>query len=105
MQISQIMSLSYNLTDLCAIKQTFVYIVYNVLEVEKFLQTVKFKSSSIKFKIYRKQLAVPFKIYADFEYNVKKVKSSDKSSDKGNNSSYTEKCQSHIRCRFSYKLV
>ena len=30
-------------------------------------QSVKVKSGSIKFKNYFKQLAVPFKIYADFE--------------------------------------
>ena len=30
-------------------------------------QTVKLKSSSIRFKNHMKQLAVPFKIYADFE--------------------------------------
>ena len=29
-------------------------------------QTVKFRSSSIKFKNHFKQMAVPFKIYADF---------------------------------------
>ena len=34
-------------------------------------QTLKLKSGSIKFKNYFKLLAVPFKIYADFEYNIK----------------------------------
>ena len=37
-------------------------------------QSVKLRSVSIKFKNYFKQLAVPFKIYADFEYNVKRVR-------------------------------
>ena len=52
------------------------------------------------FKNYFKQLAVLFKIYADFECNVKRVKSS---SDRGDNISYTEKCQAHIPCSFTYK--
>ena len=34
-------------------------------------QSVKVKSGSIKFKNYFKQLAVPFKIYADFESVLK----------------------------------
>ena len=34
-------------------------------------KTVKLKSASIELKNYFKQLAVPFKIYADFECNVK----------------------------------
>ena len=50
-------------------------------------QTVKLRSGSIKFKNHFKQLAVPFKIYADFECNMKRVKSSDKN----NNTSYTKK--------------
>ena len=45
-------------------------------------QSVKLKSGSISFK----QLLVPFKIYADFECILKRVKSSDK-----NNGSYTKK--------------
>ena len=36
---------------------------------------------------------------------MKKVKSSDKSIDRGDNASYSEKCQSHIPCNFSYKLA
>ena len=39
-----------------------------------------------------------FKIYAEFECNVKRVKSSNK-----NNNSYTEKY--HISCSFAYKVV
>ena len=54
-------------------------------------QIVKLKSSSIKFKNDFKQLAVPFKIYADFESLLKEVRSSDK-----NNDSYTKKYQTHI---------
>ena len=48
-------------------------------------QTVKLKCGSIKFKNYHKQLAVPLKIYADLVCDLKKVKSSDKSSDRGDN--------------------
>ena len=36
-------------------------------------QSVKFKSSSIRFKNYSKQIPVPFKIYVDSEYILKKV--------------------------------
>ena len=48
-------------------------------------QTVKLKCGSIKFKNYHKQLAVSLKIYADLVCDLKKVKSSDKSSDRGDN--------------------
>ena len=48
-------------------------------------QTVKLKSGSIEFKNHLKQLAVSFKIYADFETLLKGVRSNDKS-----NASYTE---------------
>ena len=58
---------------------------------------VKLKSGSIKFKNHFKQVAVLFKIYADFECNVKGVRSSNKN----NYSSYTEKYQAHIPCNFS----
>ena len=63
-------------------------------------QSVTLKRGSIRFKNYFKQLAVPFKIYADFECLLKGVKSRDK-----NNSSYTEKYQDHIPCSFAYKVV
>ena len=47
-------------------------------------QSVKLKIGSISFKNYFKQLPVPFKIYADFECLLKRVKSSHQ-----NNGSYT----------------
>ena len=50
-------------------------------------QTVKLRSGSIKSKNHFKQLAVPFKIYADLEFNMKRVRSSDRN----NNTSYTKK--------------
>ena len=64
-------------------------------------QTVKLRSSSIKFKNYFKQLAVSFKIYADFECNLKRVRSSDR----GDNTSHTEKDQDHAPCSFAYKIL
>ena len=108
------------LTDLCAIKQSvkiknsFADIANNVLVVKKltehievFLkisgkQTVKLRSGSIKFKNYFKQLTVPFKIYTDFECDVKRIKCSDR----GENASYNdEKDQDHIPRSSAYKVV
>ena len=63
-------------------------------------QSVKLKSDSIRFKNYFKQLAVPFKVYADFECLLKRIPSNDK-----NNSSCKEKCQHHIPCSFAYKVA
>ena len=64
-------------------------------------QTVKLKSGSTKFRNIFKRLTVPFKIYANFEFLLKRVPSNDKN----NNTSYTEKYQKHIPCSFSYKIV
>ena len=66
-------------------------------------QTLKLKSGTIRFKNYFKQLPVPFKIYADFECILKKVKSDIIES--GSNSSYTGKYQNHSPCSFAYKIV
>ena len=63
-------------------------------------QSVKSKSGSISFKDYFKQIPVPFKIYVDFEYLLKRVRSNPK-----NSGSYTEKYQDRIPCSFSYKVV
>ena len=60
-------------------------------------QSVKLEEGIIKFENYFKQILVPFKIYADFECNFKKVKC--------NEGSYTEKYQYHIPCSFAYKIV
>ena len=60
-------------------------------------QSVKLRSGSIKFKNYFKQLAEPFKIYADFESLLKKVQSNAR-----NNISYTEKYHAHIPCSFAH---
>ena len=64
-------------------------------------QVIKSKGGKIKFRNYSEQLVAPFKIYADFECNVKGVKSSDEN----NYGSHTKKNQEHIPCSFSYKLV
>ena len=60
-------------------------------------QSVKIKEGRIKFEIYFKEIPVPFRIYADFECNLKKFKC--------NEGSYTEKYQDHIPCNFAYKIV
>ena len=60
-------------------------------------QAVKLGEGIIKFENYLKQIPVPFKIYADFECNLKNVKC--------NEGSYTEKYQDHIPCSFAYKIV
>ena len=49
-------------------------------------QSVKLRSDSIKFKNYFKQLAVPFKSYADFESVLKRIYTDDR----GNNPFYTK---------------
>ena len=60
-------------------------------------QSVKLEEGIIKFENFFKQIPVPFKIYADSECNLKKVKC--------NEGSYTDKYQNHIPCSFAYKIV
>ena len=60
-------------------------------------QSVKLEEVIIKFESYFKQIPVPFKIYADFDGNFKKVYC--------NEGSYTEKYQDHIPCSFAYKII
>ena len=64
-------------------------------------QNVKLKSGSTEFKNYFKQLVIPFKIYADFESILKRVKSDNRN----NNTLYTEKYQDHIPCSFAYRVA
>ena len=66
-------------------------------------QRVKLKSSSIRFKNYSKQIAVPFKFYADFECILKKVDCV--IIECYSTISYTRKYQDHIPCSFAYKVV
>ena len=60
-------------------------------------KSIKLDEGIIKFENYFKQIPVPFKIYADFECNLKKVKC--------NEGSYTEQYQDHIPCSLAYKIV
>ena len=60
-------------------------------------QSVKLEKAIVKSGNHFKQIPVPFKIYADFECNLKSVKC--------NEGSYTEKHQNHIPCSFAYKVV
>ena len=94
-------------------KKKFLQVLFKCFSNEKVLiehkencliinskQSVKLKSGSISFKNYFKQLPVPFKIYADFECILKRVRGSHK-----NNGSCTEKYQDHIPSSFAYKVV
>ena len=58
-------------------------------------QSVKLEKGIIE--NYSKQIPVPFKIYADFECNLKSIESYE--------SSYSRKYQDHILCSFASKLV
>ena len=92
MMINRIMCISKALTDLCLTKQriktkhTFCKSCLQcfsskiVLAKHKEvclsingLQFVKLEKGTIEFKNYFKQIPVPFKIYADFESNLKDV--------------------------------
>ena len=60
-------------------------------------QSVNLEKETIEFENYSKQIPVPFKIYADFECNLRGVESYE--------GSYTKKYQDHIPCSFAYKVV
>ena len=60
-------------------------------------QSVKLIERIIEFENYFKQIPVPFKIYADFECNLRSVESYE--------GSYTKKYQDHVSCSFAYKVV
>ena len=60
-------------------------------------QSVKLEKGIIEFENYSKQIPVPFKIYADFECNLRSVESYE--------GSYTKKYQHHVPCSFAYKVV
>ena len=60
-------------------------------------QSINLEKGTIEFKNYFKQIPVPFKIYADFECNLKSVESYE--------GFYSKKYQDHIPCSFAYKLV
>ena len=104
------------LTDLCFTKQKiktkndFVEVIYSVLVVKVYFvkhkenclsinckQSVKLQKGTIEFENYFKQIPVSFKIYVDFECNLRGVKCYE--------GSYTKKYQDHIPCSFAYKIV
>ena len=58
---------------------------------------VKLEKGIIEFENYFKQIPVPFKIYADFECNLRDVESYE--------GSYTKKYRDHVPCSISYKIV
>ena len=60
-------------------------------------QSVNLEEVITEFKNYFKQLPVPFKIYADFECNLRNVEIYE--------GSYTKKYHKHIPCSFAYKVV
>ena len=60
-------------------------------------QSVKLEKGIIKFENYFRQIPVPFKIYANFEFNLRSVECYE--------GSYTKKYQDHIPCGFAYKVV
>ena len=60
----------------------------------------------VEFINHRKQIPVPFVIYADFEAITKKNKKSEVNESKDNsNVSYTKAYQTHIDCGYGYKVV
>ena len=61
------------------------------------VQSVNVEKGIIEFKNYFKQLPVPFKIYADFECNLRDVEIYE--------GSYTKKYHEHVPCSFAYKVV
>ena len=60
-------------------------------------QSVKLKKATIEFKRYFKQIPAPFKIFVDFECNLKDVETYE--------GSYSKKYQKHISCNFAYKVI
>ena len=60
-------------------------------------QSVKVEKGIIEFENYFKQILVPFKIYADFEFSLRGVESYE--------GSYTKRYQDHVPCSFAYKAV
>ena len=59
-------------------------------------QYVRLDKGATDFKNYFKRLPVPFKVYADFESNLKSVESYEVS--------YSKKHQDHIPCSFATNL-
>ena len=60
-------------------------------------QSKNLEKRTIEFKTYFKQLPVQFKVYADFEFNLKNVECYE--------GTYTKKCHQHVPCSYVYKVV
>ena len=60
-------------------------------------QSINLEKGSIEFKNYFKQLPVPFKLYADFECNLKNFECYE--------GTYTKKYHEHVSCSYAYKVV
>ena len=61
------------------------------------MQSVQVEEGIIKFDNYFKQLPVPFKVYADFECNLKDIEIYE--------GACIKKYHDHIPCSFAYKIV
>ena len=100
MMINHIMCTSKILTDLCSTKPEIktkngsVKVIYSVLVVLliKMCWSAKLEKATIEFENYSKQMPVLFKIYSDFECNLRGVESYE--------GSYTKQCQDHFPCSF-----
>ena len=60
-------------------------------------QPINLEKGTIEFKNYFKQLPVPFKIYADFECNLKNVECYE--------GTYTKRNYEHVPCSYAFKVV
>ena len=60
-------------------------------------QSVNLEKTIIEFENYFKQLPVPFKIYADFECNLRDAEIYE--------GSYTKKYHEHVPCSYAFKVV
>ena len=60
-------------------------------------QSVNLEKGIIEFKNYFNKLPVPFKIYADFECNLRDVEIYE--------GSYTKKYHEHVPCSYTFKVV
>ena len=60
-------------------------------------QSINLEKGTTEFKNHFKQLPAPFKIYTDFECNLKNVECYE--------CTYTIKCHEHVPCSYAYKVV
>ena len=60
-------------------------------------QSINLEKGTTEFKNYFKQLPVTFKIYVDFECNLKNVECYE--------GTYTKKYHQHVPCSYAYKVV